>query len=133
MKTDKNGLIELFRQVYSTEAEYLWEDTPDACVFRRQDNRKWFGVILCVSGKRIGLETDDMVDILDVKCEPLMIGSLLEKPGYFLAYHMNKKHWLTILLDGSVPEEDIRFLLDMSYTLTAPKRRKKPVLEASAE
>lgn len=121
MKTDRTGIIKIVRDEYSAEPEYLWADTPEAAVFRHSSNRKWFGVILNVSGKRLGLDRDDIVDVLDVKCDPLLLGSMLEKPGCLPAYHMNKKHWLSVLLDGSVPEEDIRLLLDMSYDLTAPK------------
>ncbi len=124
MKTDRDGVIALIQNEYSADPEYLWQDTPRSAVFRHSDNQKWFGALLEVSGRKIGLNTDAVVDILDVKCDPMLIGSLLEKPGYFPAYHMNKKHWLTVLLDGALPEEELRFLLDMSYELTAPKRVK---------
>lgn len=125
MGIDRNGLIQLVQRIYSASPEYLWQDTPDACVFRHIDNGKWFGIIMSVSGQKIGLENRAAVDICNVKCAPLLLGSLLEKPSCFPAYHMNKKHWLTFLLDGSVSEEEVCFLLDMSYDLTAPKRKRK--------
>ncbi len=45
---------------------------------------------------------------------------LREQSGYLPAYHMNKERWITIRLDGSVPEEEIKNLIDMSYHLTKP-------------
>ena len=125
MKTDRAGLIRLVQEEYSTEPEYPWENDAKSAVFRRMDNRKWFGVMMEVSGGKIGLEATRMVDILNVKCDPLLLGSALQKPGCFPAYHMNKSHWITLLLDGTVPEEELRFLLAMSYDLTAPKARKR--------
>lgn len=47
-----------------------------------------------------------------------MLGSLLEEKGFYPAYHMNKEHWITIFLDGSVDDEKILSLIDISYDLT---------------
>jgi predicted DNA-binding protein (MmcQ/YjbR family) len=66
------------------------------------------------------------VDILNLKCGPVLLGSLLGKEGYLPAYHMSKGNWVSIRLDGTVPEEDIFWLLGISYDLTRPKGRKKP-------
>lgn len=67
---------------------------------------------------KLGLDENRIIDILNVKCDPLLIGSLRSKSGYFPAYHMNKEKWLSIALDGSVQEDEIKDLLDMSYKLT---------------
>lgn len=68
------------------------------------------------------------VDILNVKCEPDMIGSFRQHAGVLPAYHMNRTHWLTVLLDGSVDRETICLLLTMSYDLIerGTKKRKRP-------
>ena len=66
------------------------------------------------------------VDIVNLKCDPLLIGSLRMEPGFYPAYHMNKDNWITAALDGSAPDDTIRMLLEMSYAATAPKLRKKP-------
>ena len=67
----------------------------------------------------------DEVDILNIKCDPILIGSLRGRPGFRTAYHMNKDKWITILLDGSAAQEDIIPLLTMSYDLTKKKIRKR--------
>lgn len=74
--------------------------------------------------EKLGLREDGMIDVLNVKCNPILIGSLRSDAGFFPAYHMNKTNWITIALDGTVNADRIKWLLDMSYDLTAPKRRK---------
>ena len=80
--------------------------------------KKWYAVILEVSVQKLGLAGNQIIDILNVKSDPLLIGSLRSKQGYFPAYHMNKEKWVSIALDGSVPDDEIKNLLDMSYKLT---------------
>lgn len=65
----------------------------------------------------------DMIDVLNVKCEPDMVAVLAHQEGFAPAYHMNKRHWLTVRLDGSVSREQIFHLLDISYELTGNKKR----------
>lgn len=115
---DRNELIEYARSVYGAEPEYLWEKTPDCFILRHDTNRKWFAVVMDVPKSRLGLAGDETVCVLDVKCGPIMGGSYTGKKGFLPAYHMNKTNWITVLLDGSAPREDIAMLLDVSYDLT---------------
>ena len=77
--------------------------------------------------RTIGINKPVDVDILNVKCDPVMMGSLRGKSGFCPAYHMNKDKWITILLDGSAGQEDIKALLAISYSMTAVKLRRKSV------
>lgn len=104
---------------YSTEPEYLWAKYPSYRVFRHGSNRKWFALLMEISKEKLGLPEPGLIEVLDVKCEPLMIGSLRSEAGIFPAYHMSKASWITVALDGSVSDEKIRWLLEMSYDLTA--------------
>lgn len=85
---------------------------------------KWYAIIMDLPAYRFGLEGREVVDVMNVKCSTMMIGSLPSEAGFFPAYHMNKDHWISILLDGSVPDDQIFLLLGMSYDSVAPKRRK---------
>ncbi len=125
MYADRAWLIQWILEQFGAEPEYLWADMPNAAIFRHRENQKWFCLMMDVSAKKLGLPADSIVDICNVKCDPLLLGSVLEKTGYFPAYHMNKQHWLTILLDNSVPVEDVQFLLEQSYDLTSPKKSKE--------
>ena len=122
-----NALIAYVQEAYGVSPEYLWADYPEAFILRRPDNRKWFGVVMDVDRAKLGLPGSGKVFLLDVKTGPILGGSFLGQPGIVRAWHMNKSHWLGILLDGSAPEQTIRELLDLSYTMTAgrPGGRRK--------
>ena len=117
----RQELIDCIFDEYSIEPDYPFPRDEISCVFRHTDNRKWFGITMVVPYRTIGINRDGNVDILNVKCDPIMMGSLRGKPGFRPAYHMNKDKWITILLDGSAEQEDIKALLDMSYAMTATK------------
>ena len=115
-------------EVYGVEGEHPFAAYPDYAVFRHGSNRKWFAVAMNIPRERLGLREAGRIDVLNVKCDPIVIGSFLGEPGVFPAYHMSKAHWLTLALDGSVEGDKLRWLLEMSYDLTRPRRknRKKP-------
>ena len=112
-------------QAFGAAAEYPWAAYPHYAVFRHGRNRKWFAVVMDIPKDRLGLQEAGEIEILNVKCDPLLVTSLWDDPGFFPAYHMNKTNWITIALDGTVEDERILWLLDRSYDLTAPKRKKK--------
>lgn len=111
-------LRQFIAETYDTDADFPWKNAPNDMVFRHQDNRKWFALVMKISKQKLGLSEEGRIDILNVKCEPNLIGSLRDENGIYPAYHMNKTNWLTIALDGSVSDEKIKSLLDMSYDLT---------------
>ena len=119
----RQGVFDYVREQYGTEPDYPWFD--DNAVLRHKGTGKWYGVVLLVSQDRLGLEGGGMVDVLNVKSDPLLIGALRNRPGFHPAYHMNKENWISIRLDGSAPDDKIRDLIDMSFGLTAPKRSRK--------
>lgn len=121
---DKKGLIEYIEEYYGAEPEYLWTKYPEYCIFRHASNRKWFALFLTVPRDKLGLSGDSMMDVLNVKCGSTLLGSLLETKGFLPAYHMNKSNWVTVLLDGSVPNDEIIGALDISYSLTKGKAKK---------
>ena len=92
----RQELFTWIRQQYGTEPEYPWHDWN--AVLRHNDNNKWYGVVLEVSADKLGLPEAGIIDVLNVKSDPLLIGSLRGQDGYFPAYHMNKEKWLSIQL-----------------------------------
>jgi predicted DNA-binding protein (MmcQ/YjbR family) len=121
---DRASLLAYVKETYHTKPEYLWPRYPTYGVLRHKENRKWFGVVMDVPRSKLGLGGEDPISIVDLKCDPVMLGSLLQKPGHFPGYHMNKNHWITVLLDGSVPPQELFPLVDFSYQLTKTKRKK---------
>lgn len=110
-------LIEYVRNIYGDELEFLWTKFPDNAVWRRKDNEKWYGAILTVQGTKIGLDTDAVVEIIDLRMKPEHKEEILSKEHYYPGWHMNKKSWYTIVLDGGVPDNELLSRLDESYLL----------------
>lgn len=108
---------------YGAQAEYPWTAYPNFMVFRRGDNRKWFAVVMDIPKRKLGMSSDEVIDVINIKCDPLLLGSLRASPGFYPAYHMNKAHWVTAALDGTIGQNEIKWLVDMSYDLAAPKQR----------
>lgn len=93
--TLKERILQYAQVHLGAEPEHLWAKFPRYAVLRHSENAKWFAVFLEFPGTRLGLERPESVDILDVKCGPLLAGSLLGVPGILPAYHMNKSNWVT--------------------------------------
>lgn len=121
----RENVLRRLAERYGTEPEHLWAKYPTYAVFRRQNNQKWFAALMNVPRCKLGLEGDTPVDILNIKCDPVLSGSLRQGGGFLPAYHMNKANWITVLLDGTVSMEDLGPLLDMSYDLADGGRRRR--------
>ena len=122
--TYRQDVLAFALEQYGTEPEYLWSSAPEYAVLRHW-NGKWYGVVMDVPRERLGLSGQGCVDILNVKCEPDVIGAFRQRDGFLQAYHMNRSHWLTVLLDGTVDRETIVSLLDMSYDLIEKGTKKQ--------
>ena len=103
---------------FSAEGEHLFARYPSFQVFCHNGNRKWFAVIMDIPRKNLSLTGEGEISVVNLKCDTRLIGSFREEPGIFPGWHMNKAHWISVALDGSVEDEKIRFLVDMSYELT---------------
>lgn len=119
---NRKTVFDYANQTYGSTPEYLWAKYPEYAVLRHCDNNKWYAIIMNVSKDKIGLDGTEEVDIMDLKCEPEMIGSLRMTEGIFAGYHMNKGNWISVLLDDSMDETMIYSLLDMSFRLTGNKK-----------
>lgn len=117
--------MQYVKKKYGTVPEYLWAKSPNNGILRHNDNPKWYGALLKVSKQKLGLDGTEDVNILNLKCDPILMGMLIDKKGYFPGYHMNKIHWISVLLDGSVRYDDIFNLIDLSYDMTGEKEKSK--------
>lgn len=102
---------------YGDELEFLWEKFPDNAIWRRKDNKKWYGALLTVKASKLALDGDTMNEILDLRIKTEDIETTVDNQRFFMGYHMNKKHWYTLLLNGSIPTEEICRRIDESYLL----------------
>ena len=112
-----NELRNYVRNMYGDELEFLWKKFSGNAIWRRKDTRKWYGVLLTISKNKLGFESDACVEIIDLRISPEALAGLIDRKQYFPGYHMNKKHWYTMILDGSVPYEELYRRIDESYLL----------------
>lgn len=116
------------KKKYKTTPEYPWAKDNTSAVFRHSDNKKWFALAMCVGRNKLGLSEEGDVDALNLKIDDMMLQDILtQEQGIFPAYHMNKQHWITVLLDGTVEKDKVCDLIDMSYAATASKKKKEKI------
>ncbi len=106
----------IFEQ-YNAKPEFLWEKTPGSAVFRNSATKKWFLAILDINRNKIQESKDEIVEIALIKLKPEKIEKLTKQKNFYPAYHMNKKHWITIILDDSLSDDRILELVQESYNL----------------
>ena len=120
---DAKRVIQYVKEKYNDELEFLWERFPNNAIFRRKDNAKWYAAILTVQQKKLGLKAnekgdgDAIIEVLDLRMKPEDVEALVDGKKYLPGFHMNKKHWITICLNGSVALEEIFFRIDESFEL----------------
>ena len=114
-------VIEHTKEHYGDVLEFLWIDTPNAAVLRHKENKKWYAVFMAINARKLGLRNDDTISIVNVKAKPEFIDESVDNAHFFRAYHMNKRHWLTIKLDESMDFKAVCELIDESWRITRKK------------
>ena len=110
-------IIDYVKNKYGDELEFLWEKSPKNAVIRRESSNKWYAVILIISKRKLNLDSDKIIEVINLHNSSEEIEKLIDNKRYFPAYHMNKKYWCTICLDGRIELEEIYKLIDISYEL----------------
>lgn len=110
-------IIGYMKEKYQDELEFLWPSSPNNAICRRKDNKKWYAAVLTVAENKLGLKGEREIEIIDLRTNPATIEADIDGAKIFSGYHMNKKHWITICLDGSVSAEEIYERIDASYIL----------------
>lgn len=115
------AIINYVKAKYDNDLEFLWKKSPKNAIWRNQNNRKWYGAVLVISKDKLKIESNEMVEILDLRYQKNDIKNIIDNYKIFPGYHMNKDNWITIILDGRVELEEIYQLIDNSYQLSLHK------------
>ena len=86
-----------------------------AKVYNVKENGKWYVLMMEIPFSKLGITSDEIALILNVKISPEEKETLLQKEGVFEAYHMNKKHWISIALNVCKDEAFIQECIENSY------------------
>lgn len=112
----KDDYIAWIKTQFGAEPDYPWPDTPDYCVFRCP-NEKWFALVMRIKYRQLGLSSDEEVWVVNMKAEQEAIPNLVDRKSIFPAWHMNKKHWITVLLTAVTDFEKLCELTQKSWEL----------------
>ncbi len=125
---NRKTVTDYIKKKYGASPEYLWKRYPDYAVFRHEDNNKWFALTASVPGLKLGLSGENPIDVINLKIDDVFLRDMLiREAGIMPAYHMNKLHWVTVLLDGTVSGQRIYDLIETSFMATASAKKKEKV------
>lgn len=128
---DRQTVFDYITKKYKAKPEYPWRKYSSYAVFRHADNNKWFALVMDVPGDKVGVASSDYVDVINLKVDDLFFRDMIiQDAGIMPAYHMNKMHWITVLLNGTVPQERVFDLIDMSFLATASAKKKEKLRPA---
>ena len=117
-----NRITKAIKEKYGDEPEFEWEKFPGYATFRNRESKKWYGIIMNLDKSKLGENSTGEIEIIDIKLELNEIESLLKQEGFYPAYHMNKKSWITIILNNTISDEKILKLIEKSYSYTVENK-----------
>ncbi|MBE6738538.1 MAG: MmcQ/YjbR family DNA-binding protein [Ruminococcaceae bacterium] len=118
---NRQAFDKYINEAYMVSADYPFESDSETAVYRHKENRKWFALVMHLPKDKFKPNAQGFVTAVNLKCDPLLIGSVILEEGIYPAYHMNKSHWISLLIDEITAEEKIKWLLDLSFELTKKK------------
>ena len=120
----KQSFLDYCHNKFGTSPDYPFDEDLETAVLRHADNRKWFALLMTVSRRKFGFDSDKTVDVVNLKLPFEMFGSFGKADGVYPAYHMNKLHWISVLLSDAT-DETIAFLTGVSYEAAKDRSRRK--------
>ena len=120
---NRQNLLEYCLDTYGTSPDYPFDEDFETAVLRHADNRKWYAIVMKVSRRKFGFDSDDVIDVVNLKLPTEMFGSFGAADGVYPAYHMNKLHWISVLLPDA-PDDVLQFLVNVSFETTKSTSKK---------
>ena len=119
----KQEFLEYCLNIYGTSPDYPFDEDFETAVLRHADTRKWYAIMMRVSRRKFGFDSHEVIDVVNLKLPTEMFGSFGAADGVYPAYHMNKLHWISVLLPDA-PEDVVQFLVNVSFEATKAKRKR---------
>ena len=118
----KQEFIEYCHSTYGTSPDYPFDEDFETAVLRHAENRKWYALVMKVSRRKFGFESDEVINVVNLKLPTEMFGSFGASDGVYPAYHMNKLHWVSVLLPDA-SDDVVQFLVNVSFEATKSKTK----------
>lgn len=120
----RQNMLEYCLNTYGTIPDCPFDEDFEAAVLRHANNRKWYAIVMKVSRRKFGFDSDEIIDVVNLKLPTELFGSFGASDGVFPAYHMNKLHWISVLLPD-VPENVVAFLINASFEASKSKMKSR--------
>ncbi|MBR2327220.1 MAG: MmcQ/YjbR family DNA-binding protein [Clostridia bacterium] len=120
----REDFIKYCRDIYGVVPDFPFDEDFETAVFRHFENKKWFALVMKVSRRKFGFDCDSPTDVVNLKLPTEMTGSFGTSDGVHPAYHMNKLHWISVIL-ADAPDDAIKFLLNLSFEATLNFKKRK--------
>ena len=120
----RDELLTYCNETFGTTPDYPFDEDFVTAVLRHADNRKWYGIVMHVPRRKFGFDSDEVIDVINLKQPTEMLGSFGRSDGVHPAYHMNKLHWISVLLPDA-PDDVVKFLINVSFEATKSKKKAK--------
>ena len=120
---NKQEFFDLCLNSYGTSPDYPFSEDLETAVMRHVGNKKWFALVMNISRRKLGIDSDEKIDVVNLKLPTEMTGSFGASDGVYPAYHMNKLHWISVLIPDA-PEDVLQFLVNVSFEATKSKTKK---------
>ena len=120
----KQEFLEYCFDTYGTSPDYPFDEDFETAVLRHADNRKWYAIVMRVSRRKFGFDSDEVIDVVNLKLPTEMFGSFGAADGVYPAYHMNKAHWISVILSDAT-DETVYFLTNASFEVTKSGKKKR--------
>ena len=122
----KQEFLDYCTETYGTTPDYPFEEDFVTTALRHSATRKWYAIVMRVSRSKFGLEGNEVIDVVNLKLPTEMFGSFGASDGVYPAYHMNKLHWISVLLPDA-PADVVTFLTNASFEVTKSKIKQRKI------
>ena len=122
ISSQANRFAEAIYKKYGDRPVFPWDDFSGG-VFKNPDNGKWYAIVMDINAQKVDKKLTGDVEVVNIKLDPKKIQDLHKEKGFYPAYHMNKKNWISILLNDTVPDPVLLRLLDESHAFTQSKHQ----------
>ena len=121
---NKQQFLEYCLNTYGASPDYPFDEDFETAVLRHVDNCKWYAIVMRVSRSKFGFDSNEVIDVVNLKLPTEMFGSFGATDGVYPAYHMNKLNWISVLLPDA-PDDVVQFLVNVSFEATKKSNKRK--------
>lgn len=117
LKDYRERVFDFVRAELNTKLETPWAKHPEFYVMKTANRQKWYGLMMRIPYQLLDPQQSGIVDVLNLKAPPLKIVDLIDYQTFYPAYHMNKKHWVSVVVDEKINLKQLQALIRQSYQL----------------